>query len=66
MDLYPDFARTINAIEVENANTKRAITEAIMMRFLSDHEPELFTAIPIPSILTIAEAMLATSIIGNK
>ena len=66
MDLYPDFARTINATVVENANTVIAITAAIMIRFLSDHEPELFTAILNPSTLTIDEAMLTIKATGRR
>ena len=42
------------------------MTEAIMIRFPSDHEPELLMASPIPSTLTIDEAMLATSDIGKR
>jgi hypothetical protein len=42
------------------------MTEAIMTRFLSDHAPDLFTAMPIPSALTIDEAMLATSVTGKR
>lgn len=51
---------------IENANTATAIRETIMMRFPSDHESELFTAVPIPSTHTIDEAMLATSITGKR
>ena len=42
------------------------MTETIKARFLSDHAPELFTAIPIPSTLTIDEAMLAISVTGKR
>ncbi len=64
--IYTDFARMINTIVLEKEKTDRAITEAIKIRFLSDHAIELFTAMTNPSTLTIEEAILATNVTGRR